>query len=81
VNAAQALLELGQAALENVKEGEDSMKMEEMERLLALADEAFGTVREVLAMRGHYLTDAAPYGVEAAWQMAFLEEQIQDAVQ
>ena len=80
VNAAGVWLELGQAGLEIVKEGEDSMTTEEMARLLALADEAFGAAREVLAMRGQYFADVVQYGVEAARQMAFLVEQSHDAV-
>ena len=80
VNAAGVWLELGQAALAIVKEGEDSMTTEEMARLLALADRAFGAAREVLAMRGQYFTDVVQYGVEAARQMAFLVEQSHDAV-
>jgi hypothetical protein len=80
VNAAGVWLELGQAALAIVKEGEDSTTAEEMARLLALANKAFGAAREVLAMRGQYFTDIVQYGVEAARQMAFLVEQSHDAV-
>jgi hypothetical protein len=80
VNAAGVWLELGQAVLAIVKEGDDSMTMEEMERLSTLADKAFGAAREVLAMRGQCFTDVVQYGVEAARQMAFLVEQSHDAV-
>jgi hypothetical protein len=80
VNAVGVWLELGQAALAIVKDGEDSMTTAEMARLLALADKAFGAARDVLAMRGQYFTDVVQYGVEAARQMPFLVEQSHDAV-
>jgi hypothetical protein len=79
VNAAGVWLELGQAALAIVKDGEASMTTAQMARLLALADKAFGAAREVLAMRGQYFTDVVQYGVEAARQMEFLVEQSHDA--
>jgi hypothetical protein len=80
VNAAGVWLELGQAALAIVKDGEASMTTAQMARLLALAEKAFGAAREVLAMRCQYFTDIIQYGVEAARQMAFLVEQSHDAV-
>jgi hypothetical protein len=60
-----------QAAPAILKEGDDSMTMEEMEKMLVLADEAFGAAREVSAMKGQYFTDSVQYGVEAARKMAF----------
>jgi hypothetical protein len=80
VNAAGVWLELGQASLAIVKDGEASMTTAQMARLLALAEKAFGATRDVLAMRGQYFTDITQYGVEAARQMAFLVEQSHDAV-
>jgi hypothetical protein len=80
VNTAGVWLELGQAALAIVKDGEASMTTAQMARLLALGDKAFGAAREVLAMRRQYFTDVVQYGVEAARQMAFIGEQSHDAV-
>jgi hypothetical protein len=73
-------LELGQAALALAKENETDTTVVQMARLLALADQALGDSREVLAMRSQYLNDIMQYAVEAARQMAFLMEQSHDAV-
>jgi hypothetical protein len=56
------------------------MTTDQMDRMLALAEKAFGAAREALAMRGQYFSDIKQYGVEAARQMAFLVEQSHDAV-
>jgi hypothetical protein len=47
---------------------------------VGLAEKAFGAAREVLAMRGQYFADIVQYGMEAARQMAFLDEQSHHAV-
>jgi uncharacterized membrane protein YgcG len=80
INAAGVWLELGQAALALVKDGDTNMTPTSAARMLALAEKSFGAAREVLAMRGQYFTDIVQYGVEAARQMAFLVEQGHDAV-
>jgi hypothetical protein len=60
------------------KDGE--MTLAATARMLALADKAFATAREVLAMRGQYFSDNVQCEVEGARQMAFLAEKIHDAV-
>jgi uncharacterized membrane protein YgcG len=63
-----------------VKDVDTDMTSALAARMLALAQKAFGTARELLAMRGQYFTNIVQYGVEAARQKPFLVEQGNDAV-